>query len=113
MRLNVALSRVFLLSSAAFISSSPLQAQLVVSNLDQANNGGAGTVGSDKWAAQEFETGSTDSTLGTVGLKLAHDTSALGTFNVSLWTATAGGIPGTQIASISSGSVSSLSTLFN
>jgi hypothetical protein len=101
------------LVAAAIAGLVPVHGQLIVSNLDQANDGGAGTVGDDKWAAQGFETGGSSATLGTVGLKLAHDTSALGTFSVSLWSAAPGGLPGSQIASINSGTaVNSLTTAF-
>jgi len=100
----------------AFLASSTLssKSQLIVSDLGAANNGGAGTIGSDKWAAQGFSTPGLTYTLGSVTLRLAREAITAATFDVSLWSATAGGIPGSQIAPLSTGnSIGVLSTSFS
>jgi hypothetical protein len=115
MEMNVTFSKGSLcLAIVALSSFASVHAQLVVSNLEAANNGGAGTVGQDKWAAQAFQTPGSASTLGSVGLKLAHDTLAQGFFTVTLWNAGGpGGTPGSAVATIGSGSVSALTTTFS
>jgi hypothetical protein len=86
------------------------QGQLTVIASDlETDNGGYGTVGSDKWFAQGFTTpfGTTWS-LSSVTLKLAHVNAISSLFDISLWSAGGpDGRPGSQIGVISAGVSSS------
>jgi len=92
----------------------PARAQtVIISNLAEPNaNNNAGLVGSDSWAAQGFSTpASTSYSLDSVSLKLSRDPSFSGTFIVSFWDASGpAGRPGSQLATISSGNVGTLTT---
>jgi len=94
----------------------PARAQtIIISNLAEPNTiGNAGLAGSDKWFAQGFSTpASTSYSLDSVSLKLTRDPSFSGTFTVSFWDSSGpGGRPGSQLATISSGNVSTLTTSF-
>src|ERR1051325_7306694 len=93
-----------LVLSAVLSDFTVAQAQLtLVSNLGANNSGDYGVPGSDKWIAQGFQTPSgTSYVLDSVGLKLAGAPTDSGTFDVTLWS-TSGGVPGTQLLTISSG----------